>query len=267
MRINIKYGVILIKKIFCISLLILLIVACSGTVDTSKFTADEYFKYALELYNDENYEQAIIEFQNILMQFPGSTVNDDAQYYLGMTYFKREQYLLAAYEFSKLIQNYATSPYVPDAQFMLAESYYKLSPPYQLDQSYTKKAIEEFQAFIDIFPSNPKVEEAERKIKELNEKLAQKEYQSAIIYEKMNYDKAAIIYYEQVAESYHDTKYAPLALYNKIKIEVRKEMVNEALSDISIFLSRYPNDSNAEELRQLERNLTNKNNEPISAKK
>ena len=257
----------MIERIFLFSVIVLLIAACSGTVDTSKFSAEEYFKYALELYNKEDYEQAVIEFQNILMQFTGSTINDDAQYYLGMTYFKKEQYLLAAYEFSKLIQNYATSPYVPDAQFMLAESYYKLSPPYQLDQSYTKKAIEEFQAFIDIFPSNPKVEEAERKIKELNDKLAQKDFQSALIYEKMEYDKAAMNYYEQVFETYHDTKYAPMALYNKIKIEVRKGLINEALADISIFLSRYPDDVNANEIRKLETELTNKHNELTTEKK
>lgn len=257
----------LFKKIIYAFSVALFIVACSSSVDTTKFNADEYFKYAVELYNNEDYERAVIEFQNIIMQFPGSTVNDDAQYYLGMTYFKREQYLLAAYEFSKLIHNYATSPYVPDAQFMLAESYYKLSPPYQLDQSYTKKAIEEFQAFIDIFPSNPKVEEAERKIKELNEKLAQKEYQSGLIYEKMEYDKAALKYYEQVVETYHDTKFAPMALYNKIKIEIRKGMINDALADISVFLSRYPNDSKAEELRQIELNLANKNNESTTEKK
>ncbi len=257
----------MIRKIFYISITVFLIVACSGTVDTSKFNAEEYFKYALELYNKEDYEQAVIEFQNILMQFTGSTINDDAQYYLGMTYFKKEQYLLAAYEFSKLIQNYATSPYVPDAQFMLAESYYKLSPPYQLDQSYTKKAIEEFQAFIDIFPSNPKVEEAERKIKELNDKLAQKDFQSAMIYEKMEYDRAAMKYYQQVFETYHDTKYAPMALYNKIKVEIRKGLINDALADISIFLSRYPNDVNADEIRKLETELTNKQNELTTEKK
>lgn len=101
---------------------IFIITACSGSVDTSNFTPEEYFNYALGLYNDGDYEQAVIEFQNIGLQFPGSIFNDDAAYYLAMTYFQRKQYLLSAYEFSKLIRNYSTSPFVPDAQFMLAEA-------------------------------------------------------------------------------------------------------------------------------------------------
>ena len=238
-------------------LLVMIVAACSSSVDTSQFNSEEYFNYAKKLYDEEDYETALSQFQNIILQFPGSPVNDDAQYYLGMTYFKRKQYLLGAYEFSKLIRNIPASPFVPESQFMLAESYYELSPPYQLDQSYTKKAIEEYQAFIDFFPSNAKVEEAEAKIKELNEKLAEKDYQSARIYEKMEYDRAAIKYYSHVVEVYHDTKYAPMALYSKIMIELRKGMQHDAYADIATFLGRYPNDSNAEELKELEANAGN----------
>jgi outer membrane protein assembly factor BamD len=229
--------------------------ACSSSVDTSQFNAEQYYNYAKELYESEDYELAIMQFQNIILQFPGSQVNDDAQFYLGMTYHNREQYLLAAYEFSKLIRNIPASPFVPESQFMLAESYYKLSPPYQLDQSYTKKAIEEFQAFIDFFPSNVKVDEAEAKIQELNEKLAEKDFRSGLIYERMDYTKAAMKYYAQVTEVYHDTKFAPMALYNKIKLEIDKGMKSEAFSDIATFIGRYPDHTYAAELKQLESSL------------
>lgn len=246
------------KKILVLPLVAFLVFGCSHAVDTSKFGAEDYYNYAMKLYNDKDYEPALQEFQNFLLQYSGSAFNDDAQFYLGMTYFNRKQYLLAAYEFSKLIRNIPASPFVPESQYMFAESYYQLSPPYQLDQAYSKKAIEEFQAFIDFFPANPKVEEAEKKIKSLTEKLAQKDYQSALIYEKMAYEKAAMKYYAVVAETYHDTKYAPLALYNKIKLEVKKTLNNDASSDIDLFLNRYPKDDNAAELQELAAKLSGK---------
>jgi outer membrane protein assembly factor BamD len=232
-----------------------MVFGCSSSIDTTKFNAEDYYNYIMKLYNDEDYEKAVTEFQSFLLQYSGSAYNDDGQYYLAMTYFKRNQYLLAAYEFSKLIRNIPASPFVPDSQFMLAESYFQLSPPSPLDQAYTKKAVEEFQAFIDFFPSNPKIEEAEKKIKIMNEKLAQKDYESAIIYEKMEYEKAAIKYYSGVAETYHDTKYAPMALYKKVKLEIKKGMNNEALADISVFMNRYSNDPSAAELKDLEAKL------------
>lgn len=239
------------RKIFVL-ILLAFFAACSGSKDTTTMTPEEHFNYAMELYNDEDYEQAISEFQTILLQYTGSPITDDAQYYLGMTYFKRGQYLLAAFEFSKLIRDIPTSSFVADAQFMLAESYYQLSPPYPLDQAYTKKAIEEFQAFIDVFPTNPKSEEAANKINELNNKLAEKLYYSAIIYEKMEYYSAAINYFGKVVEIYHDTKFGPLALYKKIQLEVLKNRKTDILRDCSDFLSRYSTHEYAVEVKKIQ---------------
>ncbi len=237
---------------FLILAIILFIAGCSGSVNTSDLNSQEHFDYALKLYEDEDYLEAVSELQSVLLQYPGSAVNDDAQYYLGMTYFEREQFLLAAYEYSKLIRDIPASSFVPESQYMLAESYYKLSPPFQLDQAYTKKAIEEFQAFIDFFPTHEKVAEAENKIKEMNEKLALKEFNSGEIYEKMQLTTAALKYYELVVNTYHDTKYAPLALYNKIQLHLSRNEESEAAPALREFLAKYPNHERALEIKELQ---------------
>ncbi len=239
------------KKIAIIILASLLLSSCSSSVDVTTLSPDEFLQYAISLYNNEDYEEATNEFQAILLQYPASPVNDDAQYYLGMTYFQRHQYILAAYEFSKLIKDIPTSTFVGDAQYMLADSYYELSPPYQIDQAYTKKAIEEFQAFIDFFPKDKRVTDVEKKIQEMNFKLAEKEYNSARIYEKMGYNNAAIIYYTAVANTYHDTEFAPKALYQKIKLLILKQKNQDAMDSMQTFLNRYPDNENATEIQKL----------------
>ena len=232
------------KRIILLLLLSILVWNCSSSIDTTSLSAEEHLAYAKKLMTEEDYEEAIMEYKSILLQYAGSTVNDDAQYFLAFTYYKREQYLLSAYEFSKLIRDIPASEFVQDAQFMLADSYYKLSPYYQLEQSYTKKAIEEFQAFIEFFPLHPKVEEADKKIAELYSKFAEKEFNSARIYEKLEYYIAAIHYYKIVKNTYHDSKFAPLAHYRLIQLLVEREENDEALRYISEFVTRYPNDLN-----------------------
>ncbi len=244
-------------RLFPIFLVLIAIIfsGCSSTIDTTNLTAQQRFDYAKKLYDEEDYLQAITELQAIILQFPGNEVGDDAQFYLAMSRFKRSEYILAAFEFSKLIKNMPASNFVPEAQFMLAECYYQISPSYLLDQKYTKKAVQEFQAFIDFFPTNPKVAEAERKIKELNDKLAHKDFSTAQMYEQLDYYEAAFIYYNNVLDYYHDTKYAPLALYNKIKLLIDKDKKNEALASIDLFLQRYPNHQYAEDLNDLKQSL------------
>lgn len=238
-------------KYFVFVIMIFTMWNCSSGTNTSLLPADEHLAYAMELYNEGDHLTAIDEFQAIMLQYPGKEVADDAEYYLGMSYFQRGEYILAAYEFSKLIQNIPASEFVPDAQYQLAESYYKLSPAYQLDQKYTSKAIEEFQAFIDFFPTNARVEEAEKKINELNNKLAEKAFKSAEIYEKMAYYSAALEYYDIVVDNYHDTPYAPRALYNKIKVQLDRDENENALESINAFLEKYPQNQFAEDLQKL----------------
>ena len=138
--------------------------SCSSSIDTVNLSPEDRLKNAIRLFEDEDDEEAVKEFEAILLQYSGSSLLDDAQYYLAQTRFLRQEYIIAAYEFSKLIKNMPASTFVADSQFMLAECYFELSPNYNLDQKYTVKAIEEFQAFIDFFPLNEKVQDAEARI-------------------------------------------------------------------------------------------------------
>lgn len=244
-------------KLYLSLLLVLVLVGCGAGVDTAKMTADEHFDYAKSLFDEEDYFEALEQLQSVLLQYPANAVADDAQYYLGRTYFMRQEYILAAYEFSKLIKNIPASPFVVDAQYMLAKSYYELSPPPTLDQQYTKKCIEEFQAFIEFFPTDGRIQDAENKIKELNEKLAEKEYNGAVIYEKMEYFNAAIKTHENLIRVYHDSKFAKESLFKKINLLVQKERFNEAIRDIEIYIDRYKDDSRLPELEELKASLLN----------
>ncbi len=246
------------KYLLILAFVPLIFWGCAASVDTADMSPGQRFDYSMKLYHNGDYEDALKEYQAILLQFPGSSVIDSAQYYLGMTRFKRGEYILAAYEFSKLIRSMPSSKFVPDAQYMLADSYYKLSPYYELDQKYTEKAINEFQSFVDIFPTDPKVPEAEKKIAQLNEKLARKEYKIAYIYNKMEYYRAAEKYYDYVIDDFHDTKYAPMAMLAKIKLLVEINKNSEALAEISKFVDRYPKNTNIKEVESIKSKLEEK---------
>jgi outer membrane protein assembly factor BamD len=243
------------KNILILILLSLLIWGCGGSENTVNMSPEDRLAYAVKLYNNEDYEQAVNEFSSIVLQFPGNAVVDSAQYYTGMTRYQRKEYILAAYEFSKLIKNMLASKLISESQYMLAECYYKLSPDFTLDQKYTRSAIKEYQAYIDFFPTSDKVPDAEVKIKELNEKLAHKEYNAAYIYSKLEFYRAALKYYDNVVEIYHDTKYAPLAMYDKTRLLISRDRNADALIEINKFLEKYPSSDYVKDMRDLKNNL------------
>ena len=246
------------KILILFPLIGIMLFGCSSSLDLTELSPEEHLQQAIKMYQEEDYEEAMREFESILLQYSGSSLMDDAQYYLSLTRYQRREYIIAAYEFSKLIKNMPASPFVADAQFMLAESYYGLSPDYNLDQVYTDKAIAEYQAFIDFFPLNEKVQQAEERINELNLKLARKDLSIADIYQKLSYYTASIKYYGLVVENYHDTEYAPIALYSKIILQIERDKTKDALADIKKFILLYPDDEKAEEVKQLKESLEDK---------
>lgn len=246
------------NKIIVLSLSILIIFllnACSSSDVVKSITADERFEMGKKLFDDEDYLDAIHEFEIVKIQFPGSTVADDAQYYLAESRFKMEEYLLAAQEYQELIRNMSASSFVPLAQFKVGLCYYNISPGSSLDQQYTHRAIDEFQTFIEYYPTHELVQEATANIKKLNETLAKKLYETAKLYMNMEYYKSATIYFNTVIEKYHDTPYAESAFIGKVRALVLRKKYSDAELEIDKYFEKYANGSMKKEAENLKKQI------------
>jgi len=229
---------------------------CASSEETALMTLEQRFQLGMQEFKDEDYLQAYDEFRIVTLQYSGSALADDAQYYMGECRFMRQEYILAAYEYQLLVQTMPTSEYVAKARYKRALCYYTFSEenrPYYLEQDETRQAIDEFQTFIEYHPTDSLVIDAEAKITELNTKLARKEFENGITYMKMEYYKSAINSFDHVLEKYHDTPYAEQAQLKKAEAMMRRNRHNEALQEIEKFFSKYPESSlkgEAEELRK-----------------
>ena len=120
------------------------------------------------------------------------------------------------------------SPYVERARYRICESYVTLSPKYFRDQTYSEKAIEKLQEFIDDYPNSDNREEAQKNIKILRNKLSRKIYDTGILYIKMEEYKSALIAFKQVADLYYDTDYNELAHMKTIACYIYRDEYDEA---------------------------------------
>jgi outer membrane protein assembly factor BamD len=177
---------------------------------------------------------------------------------MGECRYKREEFILAAYEYDVLIRTMSTSPFVPGARYARAMCYYRMSPAYMLDQNYTKQAIEEFQSFIEYHPTDSLVTDAEKKISELNTKLAKKEYENGVTYTHMEYYKSAAASFDHVLEKYHDSPYAEQAQLRKAEVQLKRNRVRDAKTEIDKFFLKYPNSSLKSDAERLRVEITTK---------
>lgn len=216
-------------------------IGCGSSDTTTAIPVDERFRQAKALLDDEDYLAAINEFTIITLQHQGSAYSDSAQFFLAECRFRRGEYLVAATEYGYLRRGFPSSPLSAEAQYKLALSYYNLSPKPMLDQQYTKRAVDEFQSFVEYYPTNSHAEDAAAKIMELNTRLAKKEFDTGQLYETMEYYKASLLSYDVVIEKYHDTQYAPLAHLGKVEVLLTRKKYDEARTALNKFYELFPN--------------------------
>ena len=70
---------------------------------------------------------------------------------------------------------------------------YLFSPKPRLDQSVTHEAIDALQLYINLYPFSDRVDEANRLIDELRDKLVYKSYLNAKLYYDFENYKAAVV--------------------------------------------------------------------------
>ena len=227
---------------------------CSSSEDLEIRNSRDRFEIAKKLFLEGSYVKAL-ENLKIIAYEKGVQFADSVQYLLGECYFNTEQYILAASEYNDLIRFNPGSSLVPEARFKVGLCYYKISPKSVLDQSYTNRAIFEFQNFIEYFPTHEKAREAEKLIIELRNKLAEKEYNTAILYVKMNKYRSALIYFNSVLEKFHDSSFADLAQFGIIQIYIAQNKTNLAKTEINKFLSKYPNSKLRELVAKLKESI------------
>jgi outer membrane protein assembly factor BamD len=214
---------------------------CGGPAMKAAPTAIGQFTQAKKDFDKKHFLSAIEGFQKVVFNFPGSTLVDTAQYYLGLSQYYNDDYELAVVEFNRLIMNYPKSNWVDDAQYMAGICYYKNTPKHHaLDQEDMKKAIKTMEDFIVDNPDSPLIEDARKIILEARTKLAYKEYDSGLFYFKIEELKAATIYFQLVVDEYTDTEYGAKALYKLAEIAYKEARFPEALEKFNNFMSVYP---------------------------
>ncbi len=220
---------------------ICLFVSCGGRPVLKNLSAQELFERGKEEYNSKKYLNAIEYFQAVVYNYPGESIVDTAQYYLGLAYFGANEHELAQVEFNRLILNYPSSVYFQHAIFMKAVSFYEGTPHhYGLDQSDLQSAIKQFDDFIIDYPESELLPQAKEYLLKARTRMAKKFYNSAVVYFRMGAYEAAQIYYQKVIDDYTDTEYAPPATYYVAEMQYKQKRYEQARQGFEGFIAVFP---------------------------
>ncbi len=197
-----------IVSVILISGLVVFAGGCAGSKasDVSLDGRSNYEK-GMEALEKGKYLKSQEELNQAVISGAHTDWGDDASYYLAEAYFLNKEYLLAISEYERLIRRMPFSEYIEQARFRICECYIAESPWYFQDQTYTDKAIESIQEFLDDYPASEFKDAALEANKKLRTKLGQKSFETGVLYLKMDEPGPALVAFEEVITNYYDTEY------------------------------------------------------------
>jgi outer membrane protein assembly factor BamD len=223
--------------------------ASSHQKATDSLAPDALFNTALADLQNHKWADAQELFERFVLQYPSHPRLQEARMHLGDAYYGKKEYVTAADEYSRLANDFPAGPYADDARFKVCEAYYRLSPDPELDQQYTRAALDHCQSLLAYYSTSEFAPKAQAYLTELRTKLAEKQYLTAEFYYKRGAYDSAIIYYEKVLSDYPDVSTAPRALLRLYQAYTTLRYKEEAEGAKARLLKDYPNSPEAKQLQ------------------
>ncbi len=190
------------KKLLGLFLLSAFLISCAQ----KEFVEKNVFYQGLELYEKGDYEEAKDLLKKSIYKVKGLTADElmKARFYLADSYYREEQYVDAIVEFEEVITLFPTAPFMDEALYKLADSYLKISPGIDRDMTYPEKALEKAEELIDNYPKSRYVDRAKKIVYRVNKMKADHILEIAQLYEKLGKYYSASRYYQLVYDQYED---------------------------------------------------------------
>ncbi|MGB0165797.1 MAG: outer membrane protein assembly factor BamD [Luteibaculum sp.] len=196
------------KQVLGCIVLLVLFSSCSKYMKIRKSSDNELkFEKAQEYFEKKDYERALPLLEDVVGAFRGTLKHETVYYLYASCYYELEDYFFAENYMRRFVKTFPRSKYAEECAFKSALCSYQLSPKYSLDQSFTYKAIDNLQLFIEDYPESEKRDTCNFLMTELNKKLELKSYENSKLYYKTLHYNSAVISLNNTLKDYPNTRF------------------------------------------------------------
>lgn len=188
-------------------------------VDATAQQIDQQWARAERDFRGGKWADAQTQLERLALEFSsGDPRIARARFYLGESYFATKSHLQAVREFRRVSDELPSDPLAPDALLRAGDAFADLWRRPELDPTYAHTAIGTYQEVLNRYPGTHAATMAQVRIDGLNDKLALKQYRTALYYIKYHAYDSAILYLKDLASTYPKASIVPQALVELIGV-------------------------------------------------
>jgi outer membrane protein assembly factor BamD len=210
------------------------------------------YQQAMLCYEAKDYYEASRLFEETLPLFRGK--KEEASVYFHQAYcsFYQKKYIQSSEHFKYFHETFLGDARVEEAMYMQGYALYLTSPDVKLDQAFTQEAAHVLLSYLNRYPEGVYVNSASAQLKELNSKLALKDFNNAKLYHRLTHYRAAVVTLENLQKDFPDSPYNEEAAYLKADAQYlyskatnepdldQEQQLNIAIKYCQEFLDKYP---------------------------
>jgi len=220
--------------------------SCSAGFQPRNFAnPDALFRASLLEYQRKHWDNAQLGFERLTNDLSArDPLLAPAFYYLALTHERRSEFLLAAQSFERVTDGFPDDTLAPIAMLGVGRSYQSLWHSPALDPENGTKAASILRALLSSYPDAKETAEAKTRIAQIEEWLAQKDYDTGMHYVRVRRAvDPAIIYFKDVVTTYPNTKSARLAWLRLHELYTRIRWKDDATETCTAMWRAYPADA------------------------
>ncbi len=175
-----------------------------GNIPTGITEPDKYlYEQGQASVADRKWFTAREYFQQLVDNYPQSPLRADAKLALGDAYLgdgTTEGKLRAEREFQEFLSYFPTHPRADYAQFKLAMTHFDQMPKAERDQTETRAALDQFQAFRERYPNSALMDQVRENERIARDRLSESIYKVGYFYHRARWYPGGISRFRQVLE-------------------------------------------------------------------
>jgi outer membrane protein assembly factor BamD len=168
-----------------------------GTTEPDRFL----YEKGTEALNAKKWLTAREFFKQVVETYTASPYRPDAKLGIGDTYLGEgtaEALVLAINEFREFLSFYPINRRADYAQYKLGLAHFRQMRGPQRDQTETREAVRELQAFIDRYPNSSLMPEVRAKLREARDRLSESNFLVGYFYYRQRWYRGAIVRFREI---------------------------------------------------------------------
>lgn len=214
--------------------------ACFSASEKRVESAQELIKEGINEIKLNSGIQAKAAFKKVLEDFPDSKERTQALLLLSRTYYVDKEFEEAKFHFQKFIELYPSHQQTARAYYFKAMSDYHMIDLVSRDQTYTREALEGFKQLINRFPKSQFIENAKKKQKECEWKLARNILSIGKFYYRTGSYQSAINRLKSLIVAHPQQKFLDEAIFLIAESYYHEQNFGDAAASYKKLLKKYP---------------------------